>query len=70
MKTALILLFKNLATMLMTQAMILWTLEKWASFTDNLIDDNVILIVKGAFKNDVELVKKGIDGLMQVIDKK
>ena len=70
MKTAIILMLKNLATMFISQAMIFWVLDKYTKYTDNLIDDNVVLIVKGAFENDVDLVKKGIDGLLVILKKK
>ena len=57
-------LIKNLVTMLITEKMIIWSLEVAAKYTDNKVDDNIVLIVKGAYKSDTEMIKKGIEGLM------
>ena len=65
MKTIILMLVKNLATMLITKSMVFWMLEKWAGYTDNDIDDNVLLVVKGAYDSDKEMLKKGVEGLLQ-----
>lgn len=56
----------NLLALLVTPDMILWLLEKAKEFTDNKIDDNVYLIVKGAYKNDLVMLKQGLVGLVAV----
>lgn len=63
-KLLLLKLVKSLATMLITETMILWLLGIAAKHTDNKIDDNVVLIVKGAYSSDVAMLKLGVEGLL------
>lgn len=53
--------------MLITKSMVFWMLEKWAGYTDNDIDDNVLLVVKGAYDSDKAMLKKGVEGLLKAL---
>ena len=55
---------KNLLSMVMTETMVLWLVDKYVDSTKALWDDHLRDIIKGAFKNDIDLVKQGISGLV------
>ena len=55
---------KNLLAMVMTETMVLWLVDKYVDSTKALWDDHLRDIIKGAFKNDMDLVKQGISGLV------
>ena len=67
MKTFLLVIIKNLVSMIITKNMILWSLEKLAGYTDNKIDDNVITIVSAAYDSDTPKLKNGVEGLFKVL---
>lgn len=73
MKTAILFILKtlvtNVAKMLVSKKMVYWTLETWAKNTDNKIDDNVVLIVEGAYDADTEKLKLGVEGLLAEMKK-
>lgn len=49
---------KNLVGMVLTKRMIFWALEIAAKQTDNEIDDNAVGLVKAAYENDPDGVRK------------
>lgn len=62
-------LITNLIGMLMTKAMILWGLKFAAKQTKNKIDDDIVLLVEGAYDNDEEKVRAAIEALAAEIQK-
>lgn len=56
-------LITNLFRMLIGKNMIIWGLKLAASVSTNKVDDNVVLLVEGALKNDAEKVKRAIEQL-------
>ena len=49
---------KNLVGMLIGQRMVFWALELAAKQTDNAIDDNAVALIKAAYKNEPDDVRK------------
>lgn len=49
---------KNAVGMLVGRRMIFWALELAAKQTDNKIDDNAVSLIKAAYENDPEDVRK------------
>lgn len=67
MKTAIVLMLKNMIAMLITKRMIFWALEYAVKQTDNKVDDNAVRIIKGLYGNQIEEVQAGIEGLTEAI---
>lgn len=67
MKTAIVLMLKNMIAMLITKRMIFWALEFAVKQTDNKVDDNAVRIIKGLYDNQIAEVQAGIEGLTEAI---
>jgi hypothetical protein len=59
-------IFKNLAGMSLNKFVILWGLKLAAKKTENLVDDNLILLAESAYDNDVEGVKKASKAITDI----
>ena len=57
----------NLATMFVTDKVIIWALELAVKKTKNQVDDSVVKIVKGAYQNDFVAIKSGTEDLLNTI---
>lgn len=66
---ALRLLLTNLLGMFMTKAMIIWGLKFATKQTKTLIDDDMVLLIEGAYENDAEKVRAAIEALAAEIQK-
>jgi K+ transporter len=68
MMSAFVMLLKtigvNLVKMLIGPKMILWMLRMAAKQSDNIVDDNIVLLVEGAYENDNVKVKSAVSALM------
>ena len=53
--------------MLTTKTALLWALEQYTDYTDNLIDDDINKIVKGALNNDTDAVMRAGESLIDGI---
>lgn len=63
-------MIKNLVAMLITPPMIFWCIERAARATKfTLIDDSVVMLLKGLYENDTQSVKNGIDGIILALTK-
>ena len=67
-KTLVVTLAKNLFGMLLTKHMIMWAVEKAAGYTDNLLDDHAVDLVRAGLDNDVEGVKTAITNILADLD--
>lgn len=68
MKTAILLLLRNVGAAFLTRHMVIWLLKLLSQYTDNKIDDHVIGLVDAAFKNDVAGMKASLAKLIERID--
>lgn len=62
-------LITNLLRMLIGKNMIIWGLKLAASVSTNKVDDNVVLLVEGALKNNTAKVKLAIEQLASLANK-
>lgn len=58
---------KNLVAALVTEKMLIWSLEKMASKTDNMIDDYAVGIIVGGLENDTQKIQDSLDGLVDEV---
>lgn len=70
MKTILLLIIKNLGGAFLTKKMVIWALKLLSGYTDNKIDDNVVLLAEAAVNNDIEGMKVALKGLSDKIKDK
>jgi hypothetical protein len=68
--SAIILIIQNIFSMILGPKMAIFILKKLAKRSDNLIDDNAVLLIEGGYEKDHEKVKKAIEGLIEEINKK
>lgn len=58
---------KNLVAALVTEKMLIWSLEKMASKTDNMIDDHAVGIIVGGLENDTQKIQDSLDSLVDEV---
>jgi hypothetical protein len=68
--SAIVLIIQNIFSMILGPKMAIFILKKLAKRSDNLIDDNAVLLIEGGYEKDHEKVKKAIEGLIEEINKK
>lgn len=69
MTLAIKLMFTNLLRMFLGKKMVLWALKLAVSVTDNKVDDNMVLLVEGAYENDAAKVKQAVSELTKILSK-
>lgn len=67
MTLAIKLMLKNLLRMFLGKKMVLWALNLAASTTDTKVDDNMVLLVEGAYENDDTKVKQAVTELTKIL---
>ena len=68
-KALLIQIFKNLGTMLVSKKLIIWAVRTLPKLSKNKVDDNVGLLVEGALNNDVDMVLKAAEAIINALRK-
>ena len=69
MTFAIKLIFTNLLRMFLGKKMVLWALKLAASVSDTKVDDNMVLLVEGAYENDDTKVKQAVSELTKILSK-
>jgi hypothetical protein len=56
---------KNLLAMLLTERMVFWALELAAKKTKNKVDEQVVKLVKAAYRSDEQRLREAVESLAE-----
>jgi hypothetical protein len=63
-------IIQNIFSIIIGPKMAIFILKKLAKRSDNLVDDNAVLLIEGGYEKDHEKIKKAIEGLIEEVNKK